>query len=48
MCIRDSVKTLSLDDAGNLGSVVHRIDVPHRDPYEAQAEAFLDLSLIHI
>ncbi len=38
----EAVKTLSLDDAGNLGSVVHRIDVPHRDPYEAQAEAFLD------
>jgi predicted dehydrogenase len=38
----EAVKTLNLDDGGNLGSVVHRIDVPHRDPYDAQAEAFLD------
>lgn len=38
----EAVKTLSFDDAGNLGTVVHRVDVPHRDPYEAQAEAFLD------
>lgn len=38
----EAVKTLSMDDAGVLGSVIHRIDVPHRDPYEVQVEAFLD------
>lgn len=38
----EAVKTLNMDEQGNLGSVIHRIDVPHRDPFEAQAEAFLD------
>ena len=38
----EAVRTLKVDEAGNIGSMRHRIDVPHRDAHEAQADAFLD------
>ena len=38
----EAIRTLQVDEAGNIGSVRHRVDVPHRDAHEAQADAFLD------
>lgn len=34
-------KTVSVDESGSIGTVVHRVDVPYRDPFEVQIGAFL-------
>ena len=40
--IVEAIKTVSVDESGSIGSVVHKIDVPYRDPFEVQIESFLD------
>lgn len=37
----EATQTLSVDDAGHLGSVTHRVDVQNGDPLVAQARVFL-------